>query len=431
MLNLKLDREMVKKILTEAGRISTAVILAVAILLGYLDQQGVPTESGDGLLFARPTESRPTPTPASARATATPLPTTLTPSPISSPTLALTSEGTPLPSTPPVATSTPFVHDVFTWHEAGVGFHHHGANPLDPAQTRPAIVDWLTTNEWGPLFSQVGNLWESSSIENVWPWPMGKHEGFAFLSEMDTGCPLNKLPPSTGACIEAYTFKVHALGNFNEFFAQSHSDAFVGLVCDRENETQCGIVATGGVANYGMAHAQYKEVECVLDTNPGYSLEQTPYRSINSSLRYFLQWSSLTSDSLDEFFPEPPNQILQTVWSNRPFSVPTLENCGDPSSYIEHTNIENRNNIYQVFTIILKLDRFPRPFMGFTNVHGTIDPTCTAPSTTCVPLYIEEGVPPGNAILNRLAHNGDPEAAPFIIYGSADTILLPPGDMVP
>ena len=387
--------------------------------------------------------ARATPTPkatATTRATRTPrmtLTATLTPVPV---TVTPTPTGTPLPNATP--TSTPFAHDVTLWHEPGIAGHQHGQNPLE---VHPEIVAWLNTHPIGKYFSSIGHPWASSTIENLYPWPLGKHEGHVFLSENETNCP--QFDPGGqfqhGNCVDAYLFQPHVLGNMQEFLARVHSDKVVAWVCDKATGLQCGIVATGGLADYGMGHDSYKKLICPLESNPPFgesSIFQPPYRTVNGSNRFFLFWSSLANASVAQYFDPDPNRILQTAWNNRPFSVPqtgdldrdgVMENpdaCQDADLAIHHDNEGNRNNVFQVFTLLLYIEDFPRPFDGYTDVHGVLSTTCTAPSAVCVPLYIGANVPVGNATLNRPVVHGDPEAAPIQIYG-ADVELLPPGTM--
>jgi len=377
-------------------------------------------------LAERPTSVVPTATP-KARGTATPIPATATPF---APTLTPT--GIVVTSTPlPEVTSTPFAHDVTLWHEPGVAGHQHGQNPFE---AHPEIVAWLTSHPWGPLFSSIGHPWASSPVENLYPWPLGKHEGHINLSENDTHC--DQFDPggkfNHGNCITAYLFQVHALGNAFEFRARKHSDKIVAWVCDKATGLQCGIVATGGLADYGERAASYKKTLCPLPDNPLYlgndSLNQPPYVTVNGSKRYFVFWSNLLNVSMEKYFNPVPNRLFQAAWNQRPFSVPSLTDCTDPSLDIQHTNLENRNNTFQVFTLLLYIEDFPRPFEGYTDIHGNLSTTCTAPSAVCVPLYIGANVPAGNATLNRPVDMGNPEAAPIQVYG-ADVELLPPGTM--
>lgn len=411
--------------------ITKLLIAFLFALLGLGGAYELGTRNPDASLLARPTAVKATATPRPARPTSTPPGITL--SPTASPVPPATATLTSTPGEPtPTPTSIVVGHDITLWHAPGVAGHQHG---LDPQAAHPAIVEWLNTHPWGPLFSSIGHPWASSPVENLYPWPLGKHEGHVNLGELATGC--DQFNPGGdfqhGNCIESYLFQIHALGNAHEFRARFHSEKIVAWVCDKAGE-KCGIVATGGLADFGEAHAAYKKELCPLADNPPFdesaTVNQPPYRTVNGSKRFFLFWSTLTNVSVEKFFDPVPNRLFQSAWNNRPFSVPSLEDCTDPSLDISHTNPENRNNVFQVFSLLLYIDQFPRPFEGYTDIHGNLSESCTAPSMVCVPLYIGADVPAGNATLNRPVMHGDPEAAPVQVYG-ADATLLPPGGMEP
>lgn len=409
--------------------LAIAIVAALSLYNLWQTQPQPPQPTPDAAMLARVT-----PTP--VKATATPRPARATLTATFTPSVTQDATNTPAPSLTP--TSMIVGHDVTIWHAPGVAGHQHGLNPLD---AHPEIVAWLETHKWGSLFSSVGTLWASSPIENLFPWPLGKHEGFVFLAENDTHC--DQFDPggkfAHGNCINAYLFQVHALGNAAEYFALKHSDKGVFYVCDQAG-VKCGIVATGGVTNYGERHNAYKKDLCLFPGIPVYegndSLNQPPYVAVAGSKRQTVFWSSLLNFTMEKYFTPVPNRLLQVAWNNRPFSVTAANSdsdpnlCADLDVQMNHDNPENRNNTFQVFTLLLYLDQFPRPFEGYTNLDGVEDKTCTAPSAVCVPLYIGADVPLGNATLNRPVMHGDPEAAPIQVYGQ-DVLLLPPGQGQP
>lgn len=390
---------------------------------------------------ARVTEvARVTPTTAQGRATVSP--TVTKPAPTMTPTVTTT----PLPgvTNTPVATVTPLPfptltptsiivgHDVTTWHAPGVAGHHHGEQWQN---AHPEIVKWLTQNEYGALFTSIGNVWTSSPIENLFPWPLGKHEGHLNLVENDTHCDQFKQNDAGLNCIKAYYFQPHVLGNAMEVRTQIHSHKLVALVCDYATQSICDIVATGGWVDYGEFHSQYKKTFCPQPNRPQYpsglTTNQPPYVAIAGSDRKTAFWSSSTNPVIEKYFNPVPNQLLEVSWNNRPFSMPSLEDCTDPSLDLVFNDKDSRNNIFQVFNIKLLIANLPRPFVGFTDRYGNVVGDCAVVSLDCIPLYIGAKVPVGDALLNRNTAHGDPEAAPLLIYGDDDTLLLPPGDTTP
>lgn len=398
-----------------------------------------PTPTVGSTLTVTPGRGTPTPgtTPTTGRVTATPgvTPTTgrVTPTP-----------GTTATPGPSPTVIPPGDHDPTVWHEPGVLYHHHGADPFDTTQVHPEIVEWLQTHPWGPHFSRIGNLWESSPIENVGLWPLGKHEGFINLSEVDTGCDPYNPTIYNGNCIRAYLYQIHALGNSAEFMARVHSWKAVLYVCGGiDGSGECGIVAFGGHHDYGERHSSYKKELCELGIsdpsgtggNPPYkanhTIDQPPYIAGAGSGPQYLFWNSQANPVIGYAFDPDVNNIFTTAWNHLPWSVPSKDGqlCSDP----EHDyfpcpdgSCRNSHREFQVFTMVAHLEGVPRPFEGYLDVYGNLNHNCTSVGPLCVPFYVSETVPEGDAHINRLVRHGNPNEAPIMRYGEGAT-LLPPG----
>ncbi len=402
---------------------------------------------------ARVTEvARVTPTPAQGRLTPSPTKPALT----STPTVGKPSE-TPAPTgtNTPGATNTPLPfptvtptsiivgHDVTECHKPGIAGHHHGLCWQDaPAP----LLAWMNSNPLGGLFKTIGSLWPSSPIENIFPFPGGKHDGFTNLSEANTHCNQFKLADLGLNCIMAYYFQPHVQGNAGEVRTPVHSWKGLFWVCDYETQTQCDVVAMGGWVNFGEHHSQYKKTFCPQENRvqypSQYTTDQPPYVAVAGSDRKTAFWSSITNPVIEKYFNPIPNQLMETAWNNRPFSMPASgdvnnngiydpgenpEVCADPSLDLHFDDVNSRNNVFQVFFFRLFIAQYPRPYEGFTDRYGNEAKNCTAVSLDCIPLYIGPNTPQGDALLNRDVTHGDPEAAPIQVFGDANTPLNPPG----
>ena len=350
------------------------------------------------------TEVTPTPTPED----------TVTPTP--------TPEPTSTPTPEPTATPESRSHDTSVWHEPSD--HHHGHSPSG-SEIHPAIADFFANHPFGPEFEKVGNSWLTSAAENEYPYP-GKHVGFTNLVELDTGCQTSARDgSSSGDCVQAYYLQVHTLGLAEALRTRLHSDKIVALVCS-EIGGQCDIVAMGGHADYGMMHSQYKDTICPDPDNPQLPSDyefQPPYRTVNLSARDAFLWSSNINAVVEPYYDPDPNRRLQIVWSERPWESPaTGDACLDPAQDVVtgHDGSE-----FQLFSILLNVNDLPRPFEGWTDVHGNVDPSCVETGPDCVPIYIGPDVPANSDFtLLRSVKIGDANAAPILDY-SASSLEMP------
>lgn len=361
---------------------------------------------------------RPTNTPAptsTPRKTSTPTPTsTLTPSITPTPTITPTATHTPLPTatSEPTSTSEPLPeHDTTMCHGAETGYGHtHGFCVEDlPAG---AIRDYLEAN---PLFAAVGQPWQSTAMENVFPWPMGKHEGYKHLfQEYDSCLQLQETPGENFRCLKAIWLQVHSVGTAHAARTPGgiHSLTFVAEVCDL-GFVNCGIVAGGEIEHYGEVHSQYKTTDC--PGVPGGVVYPTPYHNLqppyvanvvardfsNRPARMF--WSSIRSGSMIPYVGNV-NNLIQVGWSENAFEVTSAEpaTCANPDYdrvWAESTDAGFINQ-YAIWSVLIKIADYPRPYTGFTTREGLAATGCTEPGFSCIPLYISDTVPAGDMLFS-------------------------------
>lgn len=315
-------------------------------------------------------------------------------------------------------------HDVTVWHSPGDG-HHHGADPQ--------------TSELWNLYLQatggreIGYEWLSSPIENAFPYPAGKHEGFTFLREDDTGRP--QTPRAEGAnYIDAYLLMLHALGNGHEIRGRFHSHYGVFKVSN-EDGSKSGYVATGGHADYGILMAPYKQRVVQLPGDPPNwpygepeqfklpyraTLRPTPGRNIQ-------YWNSQGQGKV-AMYPHRPNHILQVAWSTLDAFMKLDDEHPEDEELDTYLcpdgSCEFNGSLFQVNAIRLLHLPTQRPFSGFTDVHGHVISASEA-GPNAVPLIITAGVPQGDAILARAFLRGNCDEAPCFEFDDGSVLTAP------
>jgi hypothetical protein len=317
----------------------------------------------------------------------------------------------------PQPTATPPVpgHDTTVWHEPALG-HHHGADPMSAA---PEIV---ALREKNPVFAQLGGPWQTSALENEYPYP-GKHVGFINLVESDIGC-ADTVPGYI--CVDDYYMQVHSIGNYHAWATRFHSFKLIVNTC-QQSGMDCRI-ATGGWHDFAVFHDDYKQHLCDIPgaANQGGNLHQPPYVVAGDAIRAKdnIFWSSLINPVTYGYYSPVPNWMAQTAWIE--LDVWSSPKKGETSCADESQAIINEGNRtkFQVFTIRMpNLENVPRPFSGFTDRWGHIVLGCTQAGLDCVPLYVGPDVPAGNVYFNRSVIAGDPAAAPIQTFPCPDCVM--------
>lgn len=371
--------------------------------------------------------------------------------PTDTPPATNTAVPTETPTITPTATISPTIHDVTTWHPPGE-FHLHGFDIT--ASSFYTLVMTYTGQE-------IGYQWLSSPAENGYPYP-GKHEGFVWLIEEDTGCQVYSVPaedvPNLN-CIDGYALLVHTMGTADAERTRVHSFGLAARVCGPGGVEPCGWIYTGGHTDYGVLHHPYKGDICRLPSDPAnypYSDPAInpfgpPYRT-GHGVRYstYLEaetntqlWQSFGPGSgLANFYPHDPNHIAQLAWAfldgwstvggdviecaDPAFDVAP---CPDGSCNLNHTLAKTQGIfLYNLPGFGVNNGRIPgQDFLAYTDVGGHVDPDCTAPSATCVPLFISANVPEGVAGFNRpfRSNRCDLPYGPCFEFDDGTLLLMP------
>lgn len=367
---------------------------------------------------------------ATASPTAPPATATVVATPTPKPTTEATGTPGPFPTPTLAALPTPASdHDTSTCHGAETGDGHtHGHCWFDlPAGP---IRSYIEAN---PVFGQVGHPWHSSPTENLYPWPVGAHEGHKFIYEEYDECHkfVNTGGAPDGPCVWAAYFAPHSTGIAEEIYKPPlsvHSQKWVLDTCPAQGapatpEQDC-IVASGDLAVYGEVHNEYKTDYCtgllpgLIQYPAGLSVEQPPYVAVNKTLM----------GNVYEALGYPrPNNLLQVAWIESTWEGPNPDPllCGNPLYDVvacASSAAGCENSRFWLFTFEVKIAEYPRPFDGFVDRLGDPASGCTEMGHDCIPLHIGADVPPGDVFFNRPVQ---PDDTPFLDY--AEPNLFMPG----
>jgi len=345
--------------------------------------------------------------------TATPSHTpTMTDTPTPTDTLTPTITPTPsdTPAVPPEPTNTPEPtpeHDTTMCHGAETGDGHTHGFCVEDLPAGP-IRDFLEAN---PLFAGVGQPWMSTEMENGYPFPIGKHEGYKHLyQDFDTCFQLVTTPGENYRCLKAIWLQVHSMGTAHAARAPGgiHSLTFVAEVCD-VTFTSCGIVAGGEIEHYGEIHSNYKQTGCPgveggVEYPEPYHIDSPPYVA-NNVARVFtsrparIYWASVRGGVMIPYVGDV-NNLIQVAWVENAFEVPSTDpaQCANPAYdqvWAESTDAGFINQ-YAIWSVFIMIDEYPRPYTGYTTREGHATSECTEPAFGCIPLYISGTVPAGD-----------------------------------
>lgn len=374
-----------------------------------------------------------------------PEPSELVPRPSRTPTGQPPATPTLRPTATPSPTPMPDDHDVTKWHPPMYG-HHHGASPHESLYG----ATYLRQTDG----QEIAYDWTSSPLENCYDGPGCKHVGYVFLEEHGLNCP--QTGRETGYnCINGYLVLVHTIGNIHAMHTDKHSTYGVFEVCDKAGE--CGLVGTGGVADYGVYHAGYKQIVCQLENDPtdypygtGPGLNHLPYRAsifttLSPPFSFTINpqfWNSRgpSTSWARQFYPDEPNHTLQMSWDSvDAFDMPDPADCANPEAAVTFypDYPELNHTLFKVFAIVLQNLPTERPFNGWTNRAGHVDPACTETTAECVPLLIEATVPlpspegDDQLILGLMSRGVDHircnDVTPCQEFDDGAAELLPPG----
>lgn len=379
------------------------------------------------ILLTACTQTPPAPTdpPADSPAPAT---ATSPPRETPPPTVLPTQTSAPTPTTHPgEAHASHAEHDPTQWHPLTQEYgHHHGVNPADyVAVFGEPLQNYLDT------YGSISYPWRTPNENDETGF--GHHNGYIWLyDQAREGCELfnnGNFPPDVALasinCITDVLVQLHTDGTQAHMRKRFHSHYAFFRICDQATLTRCGVVASGGWADYGILQAPYKVSHCpIVEFDPEPlppSLDPPPYRASHVEVRgnEIVQfWSGLRAGSINAAaYPHDPNAFFGIAWSSLDAWGPiNAEDCANPARDT-FVGGDFNNSAFQIFTVMV-YDVPSAPFTGFTDQWGHVLASCPDLNDplACIPLVISEGTPLGPASLNRSVDNGNPEAAPILEF---------------
>lgn len=304
------------------------------------------------------------------------------------------------------------IHNPNVWHPLTEEYgHHHGVNPADYVGIfGQTLADYLA------IIGGVSYPWQTP-YENIY-----KHQGYVWLyDQAANGCELFNIDGNPN-CVTHALVQVHSIGTPAAAYTRFHSHYAFVRICSPDG-TQCGIVATGGYADYNILHAPYKESHCELGSDPpGFgdlpnALHQPPYRSNpveytpGRTLSQF--WNSLGPNAITlPLFPDQPNNLLGLAWlasdSWAALNPADCDNAEAATIVCADGSCDYNHSRFYIFSV--RIHNLPAaPFVGWTNRWGHVVGGCSGASVDCVPLVVTAGVPSGTAWLNRQVNQGSPD----------------------
>lgn len=404
---------------------------------------GNPPPTGIPPTDVPPTMVMPTDTPMpdatltpTLQATATPVANTPAPT-ITPPQLP---SATPVANTPvPAPTDTPdphvsiqpyagaplcATHDDNAWH--GLWDYQNGCHYNHTHNTDPNVGDAIfgvTGALWGG--QEISYPWLTSPLENTM-----KHGGYKYGYREFTNCaPTNSYNGKPANCVVAGRVEYHAVSGLMDWMARFHSFYEEIKVCQRTAPTQCGIVRTGGWADFGILEAAYKELHVVrpggaidfgngmvMSFPPdapelaGQDVNTEPYLAAPSlaNLPFMRSQKPSTSSSRREVWsmgegktayssPHPFARFLIGIVDSWNVVDPANPNdviwvCTDPN----HNQCPYNGSIQAIQELSAFIPASLDPdgdgfadYSGYTDRHGAIVTGCTAPALDCVPFSVE------------------------------------------
>jgi hypothetical protein len=343
------------------------------------------------------------------------------------------STGTPMPTTAfggmtPVPTiaavsSMPACadHPTTSWHglvDNARGCHYDHTHNWDPA----SVADVL---------GAAGTIWGGQTVSYPWETNLEnhhKHTGYKYATNKNLGCEQGGAWWYGRNCVDAFRIEYHSAGVL-DIPVRMHSYYVEARVCTPDMQ-KCGIVRTGGWADFGIMKGPYPGSHIPVPQDPPNLTDEQkkiePYRAVNplidddgtNNLNLFrsVAVGKVLSD---------PNKFNLVYWST---DLPPRNQYGynkrtsfkfwvyDDPAVIDRNNSTiplvicpnydclYNNSQHVVYEVSVNVPESLDPdgdgrvtYSGFTDRQGNIASSCTAASLDCVPLRIEDA-PTGTGV---------------------------------
>ncbi len=293
-------------------------------------------------------------------------------------------------------------HDPIKWHalydaERNCHYKHtHNGNP----------------HELDHIFGPVGEWHVGQSISYPWATPHeneAKHEGYKWEVKEHAGCVIPEGKTGYDTCVTAWRIQFHAMGGPLEATAtRLHSFAAELRVCTKDG-AQCGIVKTGGWADFGILEVPYKGAHVPLPVDPpapegGFNVHIPPYRghppldgvpkAPGGTVPF--TWNSDSKYGYNQIFEFDFKGFddWQGIDPNDPGKFAFI--CPDYQCQYNHSQM----GIYHlvVSDVLPANNNGLVNFTGYTDRFGNIVTGCNEIGLDCIPLLFES-VPKGTAMM--------------------------------
>lgn len=294
---------------------------------------------------------------------------TPTPKPTSTP------APTPAPTDPP-SSSVPLCadHDPTAWHglyDAAKNCHYSHEHKQDP-------------NAVNDIFGPVGALYTGQEISYPWQTFSAagtenemKHGGYGWLVSRDMGCS----SAFADGCLTDFRVQYHAIMAAAGAVTRFHSFWLEARGCLESNPSRCGIIRTGGWADYGRLEIDGQTV--ALPNDPSGSVSGRRIHYYNTGSSNYGTWYGNNAIAL---------VAIQTadMWG--------LVNPSNPSElhlFCPDFRCRNNNSTMQAHAIGVVIpsawdndgDGYVT-YRGYTDRYGKIVNGCTQVGLDCVPLEV-------------------------------------------
>lgn len=302
---------------------------------------------------------------------------TLTPSP----TITPAPEPTITPSpTPPTSIPLCDNHDMNQYHgllapdESCHYNHTHGDNIFTP--------DYDLFPAW-PVTTTVSYPWQTVDENLV------KHQGYKNHggSTPNEDCVVLKGIPNVQGCIVAWRIQFHVVGGARGAVVRYHS--FYAQFKVRNQDGSFGYIGTGGWSDFGILHCPYKAEHCPLSSDPTeFNTLQPPYRAFRQGEGDGLsQWNSGCYNASQ--VPCDTNQMASYDWWTKDDWGGV--NPDDLTELVFSTDPDRNHSTLRFYEFTAHVEQFGPGrinYLGYTDLNGEVDETCTETGDTCVPLVI-------------------------------------------
>jgi hypothetical protein len=310
---------------------------------------------------------------------------------------------TPVPTKTPGEGIAPYAgaplcaqHDPTKWHslwnaELGCHYdHEHKDNPHDVDDIFGPVGAYYGGQEISYPWQTFAGNGEGHPLPPQQPGQMEndlKHLGYGWLVRRDIDC--NRVQGQY--CITAFRTQYHALMSSADATVRYHSFWTEALLCNRN---QCGIVRTGGHADYNVLTIDDKHVPLAGDGGQQIFSRRRDHRT-GEFHRYNAAWYGAQTRGVEAFIGLD-GETWSLVTGDDPFALKL--HCPDYSCRYNGSSMSAHVLGFVIYEHFDQLDGVNDNFVTgqiYTDRYGSVASGCSAVGLDCVPLVFQH-VPVGD-----------------------------------